>query len=134
MAIIATEFVLDTSAYSGFNRGDGRLKDWFREGSHILIPIIVIGELRAGFCLGNKVAENQALLQRFLDSSNVSAVTITDATAELFADIYYKLRKAGTPVGTNDMWIAALALEHDKTLLTLDSDFSRVADLRVAEL
>ncbi|MBI3624483.1 type II toxin-antitoxin system VapC family toxin [Candidatus Saccharibacteria bacterium] len=126
-------FVLDTSAYSAFNRGDKRLKDFFRSTNQILIPVIVIGELRAGFLLGTKAQENEKLLQKLLDSSNATIVTLTDRTAVLFAVIFQRLRAAGTPINTNDMWIAALALEHDSLLLTLDSDFNRVPDLLMAK-
>jgi predicted nucleic acid-binding protein len=131
---MASSFVLDTSAYSGFNRGDPRLKAWFRADNEIIIPLIVIGELRAGFALGNQRQQNEALLQRFMDAPNVRLVTITDTTTKLFASIYSQLRQAGTPIGSNDLWIAALTLEHDQPLLTLDADFPRVSGLRLAKL
>jgi tRNA(fMet)-specific endonuclease VapC len=128
------KLLLDTSAYSSFNRGDKRLKDYFRPDLEMLVPLIAIGELRAGFALGTRKEENEALLQKLLDSSNVSAVTITDKTTKLFAAIFQRLKLAGTPINTNDMWIASLALEHDCLLVTLDSDFKRVPDLLVAQI
>jgi tRNA(fMet)-specific endonuclease VapC len=129
-----TRLVLDTSAYSGFNRGDRRLKEFFRTDNEISVPLIVLGELRAGFSLGTKSKENEVLLQKFLDSSNVSTITITDKTTKLFAAIFQRLKLAGTPINTNDIWIAALTLENDCLLVTLDSDFKRVPDLLVAEI
>jgi tRNA(fMet)-specific endonuclease VapC len=134
MAMRSTRLVLDTSAYSGFNRGDKRLKEFFRLENEIFVPSIVLGELRAGFSLGSKSKENEVLLQKFLDSSNVSTITISDNTTRLFASIFQRLKLAGTPINTNDIWIAALALEHDCLLVTLDSDFKRVPDLLVAEI
>lgn len=128
------KLLLDTSAYSGFNRGDRRLKDYFRPDYEMLVPLITIGELRAGFALGTKKEENEALLQKLLDSSSVSTVTISDKTTKLFAAIYQRLKLACTPINTNDMWIAALALEHDCLLVTLDSDFNRVPDLLIAQI
>lgn len=128
------KLVLDTSAYSAFNRGDTRLKDFFRADNEILIPLIVVGELRAGFTLGGRSQENELLLQRLLDSPQVSVVTITDQTTRLFAALFQRLRAAGTPIGTNDMWIASLVLEHDCSLVTLDTDFARVPDLLIARL
>ncbi len=130
----SAKLVLDTSAYSGFNRGDKRLKSFFHPNNQILVPLIVVGELRAGFSLGNKSKENEMLLQKFLDSSNVSTLTITDKTTRLFAAIFRRLKLAGTPINTNDIWIAALTLENDCLLVTLDSDFARVRDLLVAEI
>src|SRR5262245_3455019 len=116
-------FTLDTSAYSAFNRGDARLKDWFTKDNSIVIPSIVVGELRAGFAAGLKRQQNEALLQRFLDSPNVNVATVTDNTTKIYAEIYARLRAKGKPIGTNDMWIAAIALEADNELLTLDSGF-----------
>lgn len=122
-------FTLDTSAYSAFNRGDKRLRTWFTTDIDIIVPIIVVGELRAGFAAGSKQKENEELLQRFLDSANVYVKTITDKTTVLYSQIYLKLREKGKPIGTNDMWIAAIALEQDNELLTLDDDFNNVPDL-----
>lgn len=129
-----TKLLLDTSAYSGFNRGDVRLKDYFRSDYEMFVPLIVVGELRAGFAPGTKCHENEVLLQKLLDSSNVHTVTISDKTTALFAAIFQRLKLAGTPINTNDMWIAALALEHDCLLVTLDSDFKRVPDLLTAPI
>lgn len=134
MAVTNAKLLLDTSAYSGFNRGDKRLKDYFRSNHDMLVPLIAIGELRAGFALGTKKEENEALLQKLLDSSSVSTVTVSDKTTKLFAAIFQRLKLAGTPINTNDIWIAALALEHDCLLVTLDSDFKRVPDLLIAQI
>jgi tRNA(fMet)-specific endonuclease VapC len=128
------KLVLDTSAYSAFNRGDQRLKQFFKPDNQILIPLVVIGELRTGFSLGSKKQENEALLQKLLDSPNVGTITITDKTTRLFAAIFHRLKNAGTPINTNDMWIAALAFEHDCLLVSLDSDFNRVPDLLIAKV
>ncbi len=114
------KFLLDTSAYSAFNRGDAKLKQYFNALDEILVPLIVIGELRAGFAAGTKCQQNEVLLRQFLDAPSVSSVSITDKSTQLFADVYLRLRKAGTPIGTNDIWIAALCLEHSLPLLTLD--------------
>lgn len=127
-------FSLDTSAFSDFNRGDSRLKKWFHIDNEILISQIVIGELRAGFAAGNRREENEQLLQKFLDSPSVRSVSLTDTTTKLFAEIYINLRKAGTPIGTNDMWIAAISLEYDIPLLTTDGDFAKVRDLTLVKI
>jgi predicted nucleic acid-binding protein len=122
-------FTLDTSAYSAFNRGDKRLRAWFTSDNDIIVPIIVVGELRAGFSAGSKHKENEVLLQRFLDSTNVYVKTISDKTTVIYSQIYRKLREKGKSIGTNDMWIAAIALEQDNELLTLDDGFTYVSDL-----
>jgi len=131
---VMEQIVVDTSAYSAFLRGDNKLRPYFSAKKSIVVPIIVIGELRAGFAAGNKQQENETRLRRFLDSPNVEAVLITDNTTQLYASIYASLKAAGTPINTNDMWIAALTLEHHSLLLTLDSDFNRVPDLLLAKI
>ena len=125
---------LDTSAYSDFNRGDSRLKKWFDADNEILISLTVVGELRAGFAAGSRREINEQLLQRFLDAPNVRTMTITNDTTNLFAEIYLSLRRAGKPIGTNDMWIAAMSLEHDVALLTTDNDFLNVPDLMLVKI
>ncbi|HUD10438.1 MAG TPA: type II toxin-antitoxin system VapC family toxin [Candidatus Saccharimonadales bacterium] len=127
-------FTLDTSAYSAFNRGDKRLRAWFSSDNDIIVPIIVVGELRAGFAAGSKHKENEELLQRFLDSTNVYVQTITDKTTVIYSQIYLKLREKGKPIGSNDMWIAAITLELDNELLTLDDDFASVPDLMLGTI
>ena len=127
-------FTLDTSAYSAFNKGEKRLKDWFKSDIDIIVPSIVIGELRAGFAAGSQRKVNEDLLQRFLDSPNVFVETISDSTTKIYAEIYLRLRTQGRPIGTNDMWIAAIALQLDNELLTLDKGFEYIPDLMIASI
>jgi len=134
MAVTSTTFILDTSAYSAFNKGDSRLRPWFNGNNTLLIPLIVIGELKAGFAAGTKREENEKLLQRFLDSPSVQIVPLSLKTTEAFASLFLAARNAGTPMGTNDLWIAALAFEHNLPLLTLDSDFQRVKTITLLPL
>ena len=131
---MAVSYVLDTSAYSAFNRGDTRLKPFFTATNSLLIPLFVIGELKAGFAAGNQQAANEALLRRFLDSPNVQIITPTLKTTELFAKIYAALRHQGTPIGTTDIWIAACTVEHNAALVTLDTDYCHIDDLNRATI
>lgn len=127
--------LLDTSAISSFGRGEEkRLIEVFSSRHELLVPLIVIGELRAGFAHGTKQKQNEDLLQKFLDTPNVSTITLSDITTLHYAAIYQKLKITGKPINTNDMWIAALTLEYDCTLVTLDSDFKRIANLSIAKL
>ena len=134
MAVSNTAFLLDTSAYSAFNRGDQRLRPWFNSKHTILVPLIVIGELRAGFAAGSKATENERLLTRFLDAGSVQILPLTLQTTQLFASLFLELKKAGIAIGTNDLWIAALAMEHAAPILTLDQDFSRVKGVETVKL
>lgn len=131
---MAITIILDTSAYSAFNRGDQRLRKWFSADNEILVPLIVVGELRAGFACGSKREFNEELLARFVNAPSVGLITITSLTTRFFADVFLGLRQAGTPIGTSDMWIAAMALELGHPLLTLDTDFSCVAGLKLVTI
>jgi predicted nucleic acid-binding protein len=131
---LGVDYLIDTSAYSALNRGDERFKKFFAPDSQLIFPMVVVGELRAGFVRGNRQQENEILLQKVLDHPGVHTVTISEATTRRYAHIYKHLREKGTSINTNDMWIAALALEHNCLLVTLDSDFSHVPDLLVAKI
>jgi predicted nucleic acid-binding protein len=128
------KYIIDTSAYSSFFKGEPRVKRYFEQSSSIYMPVVVAGELRAGFAAGNKRDYNEGYLQQFLDQPKVRVLNLSDKTTFHYASIYAALKQAGTPIGSNDMWIAALALEHDCLLVTLDSDFKRVPNLRVAAI
>jgi len=131
---MAVKLLLDTSAYSAFNRGDARLKSYFQSTNTLILPLIVIGELRAGFAVGSRQRTNERLLQRFIDSPNVEIVPLSMATTQHFAAIYSELRRQGTPIGTNDIWIASLSREHSLELLTLDKDFKNIQGLSLTPL
>lgn len=124
------KYVIDTSAYSSFFRGDARLAKYFKGGVDIYVPTVVLGELRAGFSLGSKYEYNDGHLLRFLDKPHVSVINIGDKTTSIFGSVFAQLKRSGKPIGVNDIWIAALALEYSCTLVTLDSDFCRVKGLR----
>ena len=126
-------YIIDTSAYSHFFRGDERFKHIFVSNNQLFLPLIVAGELRAGFALGTKVKENERLLQMFLDSPNVQTVSLSNQTTNIYADVFRNLKQSGRPMGTNDMWIAALALEHGIPLATADGDFADVKSLKLAK-
>jgi len=127
--------LIDTSAFSDYGRGNNaELETWFKADHQLSMPLIAIGELRAGFAAGSRRSENEKLLQKFLDAPNVVTVGLNDKTTHEFSDIYLQLRKAGTPIGANDMWIASIAKELDLTLLTTDTDFNFIEGLKLIEL
>ncbi len=129
-----TQVIIDTSAYSAFRRGLAAVRPYFIHSNDILVPVIVLGELRSGFAVGTRQTDNERLLQEFLSLSNVSVVDVADPTTHVVAKLYSQLRRAGTPIGQNDLWIAALAMEHKAQLLTLDKDFACVEGLELISL
>lgn len=87
---------------------------------------IVLGELKAGFLLGGKREKNERALREFLQSSRVTIIPIDDETADRWAIIDASLKKAGSPVDNNDIWIAAGAMQHGLPILTSDRDFQKI--------
>jgi len=123
---------LDTSAYSAFKRGHTGVVRHIRRAEEILLPSIVLGELLGGFEAGQRSRRNRDELDLFRESPRVRLVSIGEATAERYAVIYASLRAMGQPIPTNDLWIAASAMEHGTELVTLDRDFTHVAQILVA--
>jgi tRNA(fMet)-specific endonuclease VapC len=121
---------IDTNAYAAFKRGDEVILEVLRHADDILVSITVLGELLAGFAAGTREARNRLELADFVLSPRVRVVPSTEATADNYALVYAALRRKGKPVPTNDLWIAASALEHGAALLTLDAHFSAVDGLR----
>jgi len=121
--------MLDTSAYSAFKRGHAEVVAAVRRPRSILLPSIVVGELLAGFTRGTRRERNERELEAFLARRRVHQVPITHDTAARYAAIHATLRVAGTPIPTNDIWIAASVMEHGAELLTLDADFAAVPQI-----
>ena len=126
-----SRLTLDTSAYSAFIRGHSELTAALEEAEQIHVSPIVLGELYAGFRGGNRRVENERRLLRFLSSPGVSIPVIDDETARAYAEILNFLRNAGTPIPTNDIWIAAGAMQHGLRVLTTDVHYKRVPQVIV---
>ena len=127
--VSGSRLVLDTSAYSHFRTGDERVLDQLTRAEIVLMPTIVIGELEAGFRLGSRYRENRVALAEFLDEPFVNVVGVNAEVARRYGEIFAELKRAGTPLPINDIWIAACALESAAHLLTFDGDFARIARL-----
>ncbi len=123
------KIIIDTNIYSNLLRGDSEVNDTLRQVSHIGISIISIGELLSGFRVGNRMKENRDELGQFLDSPRVAIYPLEVDTAEHYSSILNKLKQNGTPIPTNDIWIAAVALQHGLPLYTQDNHFSYVDGL-----
>jgi tRNA(fMet)-specific endonuclease VapC len=121
--------LLDTSAYSAFRRGHPQIQHRIREASEIQLNPVALGELRVGFLKGTRLADNLAGLAHFLASPRVDVVPVDEETAERYALILDSLRRAGTPIPTNDVWIAASAMQYGSVLLTTDPHFRAVAQI-----
>lgn len=128
-AEFAGRLVLDTSSYSHFRAGNERVLDLIAAAEIVLLPTIVLGELEAGFTLGRRGSENRTLLAEFLSEPFVSILPVTPAVARVYGRLFADLRRAGTPIPINDIWIAASTLDCGGHLLTFDGDFEYIASL-----
>lgn len=130
---MAVEFIIDTNRYRDFVDGDTQVVNAFGRAATIYLPVVVVAELRAGFALGTRGAENQKVFERFLNRPRVDVLFPTLGTTRQYATLYRQLRVAGTPIPTNDLWIAAIVLEHDIPLYTRDGHFKNIPQLPLFE-
>ena len=115
--------LLDTNFYSAFCRGDETAVRIIQRARKIYIPFAVLAELRAGFLCGTKARKNESSLTLFLNSDRVRVLYPDENTTHQFAAVFAQLRLLGKPIPTNDIWIAALAIQHDLILCSNDKHF-----------
>lgn len=123
------KLLLDTNAYSALMADRGRVADMVRRADAVLLSAVVLGELLFGFRNGARYSENRAQLDRFLSQTFVESIEVTLETAERFGLVATQLRRHGTPIPTNDVWIAAHAMESGGHLLSFDQHFEAVEGL-----
>ena len=115
---------IDTNRYSDLVRGDGVVAEVVSSADEVVIPLVVVAELRAGFAAGTRSTQNESVLRRFLTQPGVSVLCPDEQTSFHYASVYSQLRRAGTPIPTNDLWIAALVLQHGLVLYARDRHFN----------
>lgn len=126
---VSDNLVLDTSAYSHMRANHANVLDRIAAAKVVYLPTIVIGELEAGFRLGRRAEENRVVLSEFLAEPFVVVAPVSAQVARRYGQIFSQLRRAGTPIPVNDIWIAACTFEAAGHLLTFDRDFESVAHL-----
>lgn len=120
---------LDTNRLTDLFRGDVALAEWLGTCEEVWIPLFVLGEIQAGFHGGAQQPRNELQLRNPLAKETVGVLFPGRVTADHYARLFVQLKRAGTPVPDNDLWIAALALEHDLLLITRDQHFQRIPRL-----
>ena len=123
------KIILDTSAYAGFKRNDVETVETIVQAELILFSPVVLGELMFGFRNGTRFKENMDELNRFLEHEAVDLVQIGKITSDRYSRIAAQLKRQGTPIPTNDIWIAAQTMEHGAELITSDQHFGRINGL-----
>lgn len=121
-----SRFCLDTSAYSRFRAGDPHVAGLLDRAEWIGVPAVTLGELRTGFLLGSRCERNEEELRDFLSNPVVEEVPVDGEVSRHYAEIVVELRRAGTPIPTNDVWIAATAARVGAPVLTADRHFEAI--------
>ena len=125
---------LDTNRLTDLFRGDAALADWLGACEEVWLPLPVLAEIKVGFLAGGARPENEATLREFLAKPTVQVLVPSRETADHYAKLFVQLRKAGTPVPINDLWIASLVLQHDLVLVTRDEHFRKIPQVIQAGL
>jgi tRNA(fMet)-specific endonuclease VapC len=125
------KIVLDTNCYSAFLAGDKKVLESLVDAEIVFMSVFVLGELYAGFKGGSKESANIGLLDRFLQKPGVRVLNATSKTAEIFGQLKATLKKTGTPLPINDVWIAAHAMETGSSIVTYDNHFDKITGLRL---
>ncbi len=125
--------LLDTNRLTDALRREASIATLVEEAAEVWIPFIALAEIKAGFLGGDprRRAHNEALLLRFLRLRSVDIVYADRETTEVYARLFLQLRQAGTPIPTNDLWIASLAIQHQLALLTRDAHLAKVPQVSV---
>jgi tRNA(fMet)-specific endonuclease VapC len=120
---------LDTNRYVDLCRGVEETARLVATANAVFVPFVVVAELRAGFALGRRAAENERVLRRFLLKDGVDVLYADDQTTIHYASLFRQLRLQGTPIPTNDIWISALVLQHNAALHDRDRHFDHLPQI-----
>jgi tRNA(fMet)-specific endonuclease VapC len=126
---VAVRLALDTNRYTDLCRGDRSVVETVELADEVWLPFVVLGELRAGFAVGTQGPRNESVLRRFLMKPGVGVLYADEQTTHHYGGVYRQLRKQGTPIPTNDMWVAALVLQHSLVLCARDTHFDALLQL-----
>ncbi|MCK4761140.1 MAG: type II toxin-antitoxin system VapC family toxin [Candidatus Aminicenantes bacterium] len=125
------KILVDTNIYSDAMRGKPYAIDIFKRNEQLLFSPVVIGELLAGFKRGKQEEKNKRQLKKFLAKERIFELIISSDTSEFYAFILEQLKKQGTPIPTNDIWIAASAMENGAAVATRDEHFLKVRGIMI---
>lgn len=120
--------ILDTNALSAFLAGDTLIAEALASVARLALPVVVLGEYRFGL-LGSKKQETIAGALDDLEAA-VEVLLIDHNTARVYAGIRQRLKRAGTPIPSNDLWIASIAAQHTLPILSRDRHFDTVSEVR----
>lgn len=117
---------LDTNRYVDLCKGVDDTVEIVATASAVFLPFVVVAELRAGFAMGCRPADNERVLRRFLMTNGVGVLYPDDGTTHRYAAVFHQLRSQGTPIPAHDLWVAALVVQHDLVLHSRDKHFDHL--------
>ena len=120
---------IDTNRYRDFCEGREDALTRFQIATRLYMPFPVLAELRAGFACGAVARRNERVLNLFLNRPRVVVLYADEQTTFHYARLFAQLRSQGTPIPTNDLWIAALVQQHNLLLYTRDRHFDALPQL-----
>jgi len=121
--------LLDTNAYSAMRRGHPVVSELIRRSERVLLSAVVVGELMFGFRHGSRPQPNLQALDEFVRLPEVKTLPVTLVTADRYARLFHSLRRQGRPIPTNDVWIAAHAMESGADLVSFDRHFAALDEI-----
>ncbi len=121
--------LVDTNRLSDVLSEVEEVLDALERAESVYIPAIALGEIRSGFLRGKRAADNERRLTWFLSQNGVTTVGVDAPVSHRYAALHHALRLKGRPIPTNDLWIAAIAMEHGLVLYTRDAHFEAVPGL-----
>jgi predicted nucleic acid-binding protein len=119
--------ILDTNALSAVADDQAAVVRVFGQAASIELPVIVLGEYRVGIGQSRRVSEYEKWLREFIAATRI--LVVEEATSRHYAEIRAAVKKAGRPIPSNDLWIAALCRQHRLPLLSQDQHFDAVEGL-----
>lgn len=123
-------YLLDTNAYGKLVAGDLEVNQRLDRASAVWLSLITVGELLAGFATGARREQNERRLGQALELQGVGVLLPDSETAQVYGDTFASLKSRGKKIPTNDLWIAAQALQHNLVLDSSDAHFDWVPGLR----
>ena len=121
--------LLDTNRLTDLLRGDPKIVEQVEQAVEVWVPFVTMGEIKAGFLAGNRSENNHRLLHQLLHQPGIGVLFADRETSDYYARLFFQLRKAGTPIPTNDLWIASLSVQYELTLLSRDEHFDKLPQL-----
>lgn len=121
------KFLLDTNAIIALQRENEDLKKLLSTSTDVFVPAVAVGELYYGAYKSQRVEENRKNVAAFI--ANRVVLNVDADTADVYGQVKQALRAKGRPIPENDIWIAALAIQYDLTLITDDAHFGEVDNL-----